>query len=70
MKFDPVAEAEGVLAACDIKPRTWREKVLAEQRRLGRALSLNELLKLAEGYKMTPEEIEAQRQSWARQMID
>jgi phage-related baseplate assembly protein len=68
--FDPVAEAERVLAACNIKVRTWREKVLAEQQRLGRALTLNELLKLAECYEITPEEINAQRQSWAQQMID
>lgn len=70
MKFDPVAEAERVLAECNLNPRTWREKVLAEQQRLGRALTLDELLALAKGYKMTPEEVEAQRQSWARQMMD
>lgn len=66
--FDPAAEANSVLAACNINP--WRDKVRAEQQRLGRALTLNELLKLAEGYEMTPAEIEEQRQSWARQMKD
>lgn len=66
--FDPVAEANRVLAACEINP--WRDKVRAEQQRLGRALTLDELIKLAKDYEMTPEEIEHQRQSWARQMKD
>jgi hypothetical protein len=66
--FDPVAEAQRVLDACGISP--WRDKVATERQRLGRDLSLNELLKLAEGYEMTPAEIEEQRASWARQMKD
>jgi hypothetical protein len=57
MMFDPAAEI-------------WRDKVRAEQTRLGRALTLCELLELAKGHEMTPQEIEAQRQSWARQMKD
>jgi hypothetical protein len=68
MTFDPAAEARRVLAACHIDP--WRDKVRAEQMRLGRALTLNELLELAKGHEMTPQEIEDQRQSWARQMKD
>lgn len=66
--FDPVAEANRVLAACEIA--TWREKVLAEQQRLGRSMTPDELLALAKGHSMTQEEIEVQRQSWARQMKD
>lgn len=48
----------------------WKETVRAEQLRVGRALTLDELLNLARPYKMTAEEIEAQRQSWARQDMD
>jgi hypothetical protein len=66
--FDPVAEANRVLAENNIHP--WRDKVRAEQQRLGRALTLSELLKLAEGYEMTPSEIAEQRASWAKQTMD
>lgn len=50
--------------------RPWKESVSAKRRELGRDLTLDELLLLAKDYKMTPEEIEAQRQSWIRQDMD
>lgn len=54
-----------------VETGTWREKVAQERERLGgRRLSLNELLALAKAHNMTPEEIEAQRQSWLRQDKD
>lgn len=48
----------------------WKGKVDAETKRVGRKLTLDELLTLARTHDMTPEEIEAQRQSWARQDMD
>ncbi len=50
--------------------KTWRELVQKEQERLGRTMTLDELLVVARTYEMTPEEIEEQRQSWARQDKD
>jgi hypothetical protein len=52
------------------EPARWIDIVGAERIRLGRPLTLLELLSLAKGYNMTDDEIEAQRQSWARQMMD
>jgi hypothetical protein len=49
---------------------TWREKVEAEKARLGRKLTLDELLVLAKTHFMTPDEREEQRASWQRQMKD
>lgn len=66
--FDPVAEAERVLDACNITP--WRRKVAAETKRLGRAMTLAELLELSKGHRMSKEELEAQQASWVRGNID
>ena len=52
------------------KPKTWTEKVAAERARIGRPLTIDELIGLAKGHRMTPEEIEAQRLSWTRQDMD
>lgn len=49
---------------------TWRDKVEAEKARLGRKLTLDELLALAKTHFMTPDEIQAQRESWTRQDKD
>lgn len=68
MTFDPVAEAKRVLAENNIV--SWRDKVCAEEQRLGRTLTLNELIELAKSHTMSAEEIEAQRASWAKQMMD
>lgn len=46
----------------------WRT-IVARHSKAGN-LPLSELLILAQGYRMTDQEIEAQRQSWARQMMD
>lgn len=51
-------------------PPTWKAIVKAAQERMGRELTLDELLAMAKDYKMTPEEIEEQRQSWTRQDMD
>lgn len=47
---------------------TWEERKELETRRLGRSLTLDELLKLGAQHTMTPGEIEAQRESWVRAM--
>jgi hypothetical protein len=52
------------------QPGLWSMRVRREEERLGRQLTLEELLQLARTYTMTPHEIELQRQSWARQMMD
>ncbi len=49
---------------------TWREKVDAEKARLGRKLTLEELLALAKTHFMSEGEIAEQRASWARQDKD
>jgi len=49
---------------------TWKQQVDVAREQLGRELTLAELLELAKDYKMTPEEVEEQRQSWARQDMD
>lgn len=61
--LDPVAEPVE-------KPVLWKERVAALREKMGRPLTLDELIDLARPYRMTPEEIEAQRQSWARQDMD
>lgn len=55
---------------CGRKGNDWKAKVDAETTRLGRRLTLDELLALAKTHNMTPSEIEAQRQSWAKQERD
>jgi len=50
--------------------KTWREKVDAEKTRLGRKLTLDELLALAKTHFMPDAEIAEQRASWARQDKD
>ena len=49
---------------------TWEERLQLERKRLGRDLSLDELLALGAKHKMTPGEIEAQRESWVRGMTE
>ncbi len=51
-------------------PETWAAKVAAARKRLGRDLTPYELLSLAKTHTMSPEEIAAQRESWARQDKD
>lgn len=46
----------------------WRDEVKSLTDKLGRRPTLDELLELNKTYTMTPEEIEAQRQSWVRGM--
>lgn len=46
------------------KVTTWREKVDNLTKVLGRKPELHELMALAQGYEMTPEEREEQRQSF------
>ena len=45
---------------------TWAAKVAALRAKLGRDPNLNELLTLCRGHTMTPEEVAAQRDSFAR----
>lgn len=47
---------------------TWRERVENLRRALGREPTLNEYLDAAFFHVMTPEEIQAQRESLARAM--
>lgn len=49
---------------------TWAQKLRIATAQLGRPLTLDEMLALGKQHRMTPEEIEAQRQSWARQDKD
>lgn len=49
---------------------TWRDKVEAEKTRLGRRLTMDELLALAKTHFMSEAETNAQRASWARQDKD
>lgn len=49
---------------------TWREKLEAEKARLGRRLTLDELLALAKTHFTTDAEIAEQAKSWARQDKD
>lgn len=66
-----VKRLDKVVASRKVKrPRSWQDIVNAATTKKGGVLTLDELLLLAKGYKMTPEEIEAQRQSWARQDMD
>lgn len=48
---------------------TWRERVETLQGILGRKPTLDELLEEAKKHKMTPEERQAQRESFARGMM-
>jgi hypothetical protein len=50
------------------KPITWNDRVLNLTKALGRKPTLEELLTAAEVHQMTPEEINAQRLSFARGM--
>jgi hypothetical protein len=61
-----------VALACAIpsfqpKPKTWDEKVREWKARGG---PLSELLELAHDHAMSEDEIQAQRESWARQEKD
>lgn len=47
---------------------TWAERVANLTKALGRQPTLDEVLTAAEVHQMTPKEIEAQRQSFARGM--
>jgi len=49
---------------------TWKERVRAERERLGRPLTLAELIDCARPYRMTDKELEQQKQSWTRQDWD
>lgn len=46
----------------------WADRVANLTRELGRRPTLDELLEASRSHQMTPEEIEAQRQSWVRGM--
>lgn len=59
---NPTPDGTGVI--------TWGEKVCDAQDVMGRDLSLTELLVLAKSHQMTPNELEMQRQSFARQDMD
>lgn len=47
---------------------TWAERIGNLTKALGCKPTLNEMLEVATIHEMTPEEIEAQRQSWVRGM--
>lgn len=47
---------------------TWTERVASLTKALGRKPTLDELLTACEVHVMTPEEVEAQRQSFVRGM--
>lgn len=47
---------------------TWADRVANLTKALGRRPTLDELLEATQIHQMTPEEIEAQRQSFARGM--
>ena len=47
----------------------WKDRVDLLRKRLGREPTLEELLEAARDYKMSPGEIEEQRQSWLRGMM-
>lgn len=51
------------------RPITWAERLSNLRKALGREPTLQELLDASQGHNMTPEEIKAQRASWARAMI-
>ena len=62
---------KGALEAAEavrVKPITWVERVAALGASLGREPTLVELLDETKNHTMTPEEHEAQRQSWMRAM--
>jgi hypothetical protein len=45
---------------------TWEQRVFNLRSRLGRLPTGAELLEEARNHTMTPEEVQAQRESWAR----
>ena len=47
---------------------TWADRIANLTKALGRKPTLEEMLDAAQIHQMTPEEIEAQRQSWVRGM--
>lgn len=47
---------------------TWADRIANLTKALGRKPTLDEMLDAAQVHQMTPAEIEAQRQSWARGM--
>ncbi len=48
---------------------TWEDRLDLLRKRLGRELKLDEMLAEARLHKMTPGEIELQRESWVRGMM-
>ena len=51
-----------------VEPITWFERVRNLASALGRKPTLEELLEISSIHILTPEEVEAQRQSWVRGM--
>lgn len=47
---------------------TWKERITNLRKALGRDPTLEEMLEVSQIHQLTPAEIEAQRQSWARGM--
>jgi hypothetical protein len=47
---------------------TWSERIANLTQALGRNPTLEEMIDAAQIHQMTPEEIDAQRQSWVRDM--
>lgn len=48
---------------------TWADRITNLTKSLGRKPTLEEMLDAAQIHQLTPAEIEAQRQSWARGMM-
>lgn len=51
------------------EPITWAQRVANLSKALGRRPTLEELMLLVPMHNMTPEEIQAQRESWARSNV-
>ncbi len=69
--FSLRADMRSALEAAEavrVKPITWVERVAALRASLGREPTLVELLDETKNHTLTPEEHEAQRQSWMRAM--
>lgn len=50
--------------------KTWSQKMSELRLSLGRTPTLNEMVELSKTHVMTVEEVKAQRDSWAKQMMD
>ena len=48
---------------------TWEDRCHLAAKRLGRRLTLDELLELSKEHTMTPGEVQAQRESFTRAMM-